>query len=158
MTFIVLGRDRHRFAEAERIGVQPPRFAGRAFALVGHQHDRLAGLARDIGKGVVGRNRTGARVDHEENRVGLFDGRLGLRAHPAGQAFGRRLFESGGVDHGELYVAEPALAFAAIARDAGPVVDQSQTPADQPVEQGRLADVGPADNGNREAHQLSLPG
>ncbi len=87
-----------------------------------------------------------------------FDGRLGLRAHPAGQAFRRRLLESGRVDHGEFYVAEPALAFPAIARDAGPVINQSQTAAHQPVEQGRFADVGSADNGNREVHQLSVPG
>ena len=45
---VVLGGNRDRVAEAERIGVQPPGFAGGAFHLVGDQHGRLAGLAREI--------------------------------------------------------------------------------------------------------------
>ena len=46
--------------------------------------------------------------------------------------------------------ANAALALAAIAGDAGQVVDQRQLPPDQPVEQRRLADIGPADDGDRE--------
>ena len=150
--FVVLGRNRDRVAEAERIGVQPPALAGGAFHLVGDQHGRLAGLAHQLGEHAVDPGRTGARVDHEEDRVGLPDRGLGLRPHAAGEAFGRGLLEPGGIDHGEIEVAEPALAFAAVARHARPVVDQRHAPADQPVEQGRLADIGAADDGDGEAH------
>ncbi len=52
---IVLGGNRHRIAEAERIGIQPPGFAGGAFHLVGDQHGRLAGFAHQFGEGPVGR-------------------------------------------------------------------------------------------------------
>ena len=48
MPFIMLGRDRYRLAEAERVGLEPTRFAGRALPLVGHEDDRFAGFARDI--------------------------------------------------------------------------------------------------------------
>ena len=52
----------------------------------------------------------------------------------------------------EVEIAEPRLALAAVARDARPIVDQRQPPADQPVEQRRLADIRPADDGDGEAH------
>ena len=45
-----------------------------------------------------------------------------------------------------------ARALAAVAGDAGKVVDQRQALADQAIEQRRFADVRPSDNGDREAH------
>ena len=150
--FVVFGGNRHRVAEAERVGVQPALFAGGAFHLVGDQHGRLARLADEFGENLVHPSRTAARVDHEEDRIGLRHRCLGLRPHAAGKALGRGLLKSRGIDHGEIEIAEPALAFAAVARHARPVVDQSGTPADQPVEQCRLADIGAADDGNGEAH------
>ena len=65
---------------------------------------------------------------------------------------GADFFEPGGIDHGEIEIAEPALAFAPVTRDAWAVVDQRDAPADQPVEQRRLADIGAADDGDGEAH------
>ena len=58
------------------------------------------------------------------------------------------VLEPGGVDHPELEPEQARLALAAVAGHAGPVVDQRQPLADQPVEQGRFADVGPADDGD----------
>ena len=49
----------------------------------------------------------------------------------------------------KLEVAEAGLALAAVAGHAGQIVDQRQLPADQPVEQRRLADIRPADDGDR---------
>jgi hypothetical protein len=39
-----------------------------------------------------------------------------------------------------------------VARDAGKIVDQREALADQAVEQGRLADIRPPDNGDGERH------
>ena len=65
--------------------------------------------------------------------------------------------EPGGVDDGEAQRPQPPGALAQVAGHARLVVDQRQPPADQPVEQRRLADVGPADDGEREGHRaLSL--
>ena len=71
---------------------------------------------------------------------------LGLGAHAPGERLAVAFFEPGGVDDGEGEIAEPRLALAPVARHAGLIVDQRQLLADQPVEQRRLADVGPADD------------
>ena len=63
------------------------------------------------------------------------------------------LVETGRID-GEAYAAgEMGLALAAIAGDARLVIDKRQLLPNQPVEQRRLADIGPADNGNRKGHK-----
>jgi len=77
---------------------------------------------------------------------------LGLRRHAVRQAVGRGLFEACRVDRRKGQIAEPRLAFAPIARDAGLVIDQRLPPADQPVEQGALADIRPADDRDGEVH------
>jgi hypothetical protein len=68
----------------------------------------------------------------------------------------RTLVESCGVDDGELEVAEPSLALTAITGDTGLVIDQRQLLSNQAVEQGRLADIGPADDGDGERHRRSV--
>ena len=83
-----------------------------------------------------------------KRRVGLAHRGLGLLPHPAGQRLRVLVLEARGVDHPELEPEQLRLAFAAVARDARPVVDQRQALADEPVEQGRFADVGPADDGD----------
>ena len=89
----------------------------------------------------------------KEHGIRRRDRGFGLRLHAAGQAVRRGLIEAGGVDHREGEIAEPRTALAAVARDAGPVIDQRQPPADQPIEQRRLADIRPSDNGDREGHE-----
>ena len=66
---------------------------------------------------------------------------------------GRRILEAGGVDDVEIEIVEPGRMHAPVARDARRVVDQRQLAAGEPVEKRRLADVGPADDGDLEAHR-----
>ncbi len=65
---------------------------------------------------------------------------------------GAAFVEARGIDHREGEIAEARLPFAAVARHARPVVDQRKPLADQPVEQRRLADIRPPDDGESEAH------
>ena len=148
----MLGRERDRIAEAEPEGLVGLQVAGPALGLVGQQDHGLARPAHEVGEVPVVRGHADARVDDEQDRVGISQRLLGLRAHASGQ--GRRfgLLESGRVDDREAEVAEARLAFAAVARHAGLVVDQRELLADEPVEQRRLADVRPADDGHREVH------
>src|SRR5450631_4579920 len=95
-----------------------------ALALVGDQQHRLVGAAREIGKGAIVRREPRARVDHEHQRVGEADRRLGLLLHPRGQRALGALVEARGVDDGEFEIAKTPLAFAAVARDTGFVIDQ----------------------------------
>ena len=63
-----------------------------------------------------------------------------------GRVCGILVLVAGGVDHPEVEPEQARLALAPVAGHARPVVDQRQLLADQPVEQGRLADIGPADD------------
>ena len=85
-------------------------------------------------------------VNHEQRHIGASNAHLGLRAHAAGQAGGIGILPAGGIDDGEIEADEMGLAHAPVSRDAGLIVDQRQFLADESVEQGRLADVGAADN------------
>ncbi len=149
----MLGRDRDRLAQSQRIGFVDARRLRPAFALVGDENDRLARPAHEVGDGSIGRRHARAHVDEKQHRVGLGDRRLGLRAHAPDQACGGGLLESGRIDDGKIKIAEPARAFPPVAGDARAIVDQGDAPADQAVEQGRLADIRPADNGEREGHE-----
>src|SRR5262249_13602884 len=148
----VLGRDRDRLAEPEFIRLQNSRLAGAALALIRDQDRGFARLAHEIGKCAVGWRRPGARVDQKHDRIGRVDGGLRLLLHAATQTLRCSLFQPGRVDSGERKIPEPCLRLAPVARDAGQVMDQSETLAGQAIEQGGLADIRPSDNGDREAH------
>ena len=127
-----------------------------ALGFVGEQDDRLVGAAHELRKMPIGRRQAGARVDHEQDRVAIDQRRFGLRAHAPGERLAIALFEPGGVDDRECEIAEPRVALAPVARHAGRVVDQRELAADQPVEQRRFADIGPADNGDFGAQLLAI--
>ena len=95
----MLGADRDRIAEAERVGFESACLAGAAFALVGDQNCGLAGFAHEIGEGAIGRRRTRARIDEKEHGVGLRHRRRGLRLHPCRRgSLAMRLLQPRGVD------------------------------------------------------------
>ncbi len=148
----MLGRDGDRLAQSERIGFVDARRLRPAFGLVGDENDRLARLAHEVGEGAIVRRHARAHVDEKQHRVRLGDRRLGLRAHAPDQARRGGLFQTGRIDDGKIEIAEPARAFPPVAGDARAIVDQGDAPADQAVEQGRLADIRPADNGEGEGH------
>ncbi len=152
----MLGRNLDRLAEAQRIGFHCSDFAVLALGLVGDQHHRLVGAAREVGKGAVVRRQPHPCVDHEQQRIGQIDRGLGLLLHPCRQRALGALVEAGGIDHGEFEVAQPSLAFTTVAGHAGFIVDQRQLLPDQAIEQRRFPDIGPADNGERERHKEFL--
>ena len=127
-----------------------PASAAAALGLVGDQHDGLAERAQQLGEMAVERRQAGAGIDDEQADVGRADRGLGLRAHAAGERIRRGLVEAGGVDGGEFEPADAGLALAPVAGDARQVVDQRQPLADEPVEQRRLADIRPTDDGDAE--------
>ncbi len=148
----MLGGDRDRLAEPERERLQHAGLAVAALALVGDDDGVASGAARQLGEGAVRRRQPGAGVDHEQQDIGFGDGGLGLGPHAALEALGLGLFKAGRVDDAEFEMAEPAVALAAVAGDAGAVVDQRQALADEAVEERRLADIRTADNGDGEGH------
>ncbi len=144
--FAMFGADGNGIAEAKAVAFQDAALCTIAFRLVDHQHDRHILFAQPSGDLLVERGQTSASVDHEHRGIGTFQRDLGLRAHPPRQAGGVVILPPGGIDRLEGQAQHACLAKAAVARDAGLVIDQRDALADEPVEQRRLADIGAADN------------
>jgi len=85
---------------------------------------------------MIRRHWASPHVDHEENRVRLLNRGLRLHPHSARKTFWRRLLETRRINHRKSDIAEPPLALATIACDAGAIVDQGQAPPDKAIEQG----------------------
>ena len=122
--------------------------AGAALALVGDQDDLVFALAQPAGEALVHRQDAGAGIDQEQHDVGAFDGALGEAAHARLQPGAARGFPARRVEQGEGEVAQLRRRLAHVAGHARRVVDDGAAAADQAVEQGRLADVGPTDDGH----------
>ena len=101
----------------------------------------------------IHRGQAGAGVDDQQRDIGEVERALGLRPHAAGQRIRRRFLEPGRVDQAEFEIGDAPLALAAVAGDARQIVDERQLPADKPVEQSRLADIGPPDDRDGKRHR-----
>ena len=97
-----------------------------------------------------------ACVEQQNDSVGFGDGRIGLAPHALDQAIGIAFVEPRRIDDAELQATEIRVAVAPVARHARCIVDERQAAADKPVEQCRLAHIGPADNGHGERHDLTV--
>ena len=114
--------------------------------LVGGQDDRLAGLAQDLDDRLVDVGDPDGRVDDEQHRVGERDRDLGLAGDPLGEPAGVRV-PAAGVDDGEGPAVPERVVGDPVPGHAGHVLDDGLPASDDPVDQRRLADVGPADDG-----------
>jgi hypothetical protein len=77
----MLGRDRLRLAETERISFVNTGLGRAAFAFIGGEDHLLAGDPHELGEDLVGRDDPCPRIDHKQNEIGLGDGRFRLLAH-----------------------------------------------------------------------------
>ena len=122
---------------------------------------RMAGLLKRAEVGpdlLVGGDEPLLAVHHEEQQVALLDGQEHLLVEAQGIVPGH---QAAGVDHlDRAVVGEVGRSRDAVAGDPRLVVDDGLPPADQAVEQGRLADVGAADDGDarRDAHLVRRRG
>ena len=111
-----------------------------------HDHG-LVGAPEDGGHGGVLVGGTDHAVGHQDHHVGLLDGPFRLPAHLAGQGLvGAE--PPAGVDHQEAAPAPLGLDGLAVAGDTGLLLDDRLAAAEDPVEEGRLAHVGTADDGD----------
>ncbi len=151
----MLGGDRDRRAQTKLEGLVGTARPGAALRLVGEEHDRGLAAAQPIGEMLVERGYPGARIDDEEHDVGVGDSTVGLPAHPRRQAVVMQLLETSGVDDVKLEIGKARVPFAAVAGHPRRIVDEREPLPDQPVEEGRFSDIGPADDRGGEAHRLS---
>ncbi len=148
----MFGGDRNRLAKAQFESLIGPRLASPALGLVGADDHRLVPATQKLDEHLVQRSQPVARIHHEQGHVAFVQGQFGLGAHPRLQALVRDVLEPGGVDQGQIEIAQAARRIAPVAGYAGPVIDDRQLLAGQPVEQRRFADVRPADNGQLDRH------
>ena len=99
---------------------------------------------------VVGRQ----SVNQEKSDICLDDRLLGLLAHPAFETVLIGLFHSPRINDLELQIANMGIGHPAVAGNARRIIDKRKLLANQPVEQGGLAHIGPADNGYCKGHGL----
>src|SRR5215475_9831613 len=146
--FAVLGRDRDRLAQPQSMRLGQPLLAGAALAFIGDQ-DYLAGpLAQPGGKALVERQYARARIDQEQHDVGTVDGTLGEATHARLQRLAAGRLPARGIEQREGKIAQLRRGLAHVAGHARRVVDDGAAATDQTVEQRRLADIGPADDGD----------
>src|SRR5690606_7955485 len=87
-------------------------------------------------------------VDDEDHRVSGVDRRLGLSADGCGEGLAGGQLPAAGVDEEELPPRPVGEELPAITRDTGPLLGDGGTATDDPVDEGGLADVGTADDGD----------
>src|SRR5262249_53719970 len=109
----------------------------------------------EVGERAIARRRAGTGIDDEKNGIGLRHGRPGLGLHLGRKALALPFLEAGSVDHRERKVAELPGAFSPVPGHPWLVIHQRAARADKPVEQSRLAHIGPADNSDGERHDAT---
>ena len=134
--------ERNRIAKTQGVAFQNAGVRRLAFCLVDQQYHRRLRAAQPAGNFLVQRRQPGAAVDHENRQLCARDGQLRLLAHPSGQAFRIFIFIARRVDDVKFQAQQIGRALAAVAGDAGHVVDERQLLANQTVEQRRFADIG----------------
>lgn len=124
--FAMLGGHGNGIAKAETEGFVEPPLSRTAFGLVCDQDHGGVGAAQDVREMLVARRQSGARVDHEEHRIRIADGLVGLGAHAALERAGIRLLEPGRVENGEAQVAETRVSRTPVTGDTRAYHRQAQ--------------------------------
>ncbi len=151
---IVFRGDRDRLAEPQLVGAVIAAVRGAPFALVGGQNEGLSRAADQGCDAPVYGGEFGAGVDHKDDKVRFRDGLLGLLAHARRDAAGLGILQPRRVGEDDLMLADADARFLAVARQARHVVDKREPLACEAVEDGRFADIGPANDGDGIGHEL----
>ena len=134
-----------RLAQAERPQVGDLRLGGGAVHLVGDQEDGHAAAAQPGGDGGVLLGDPDGGVDDEQQQVGVGHRPLGLGDDAGLEPAGLRL-PAAGVDQLEAAARPVGLVDDPVAGHAGQLLGDGRAPAEDAVDQGRLADVGSPDH------------
>ncbi len=150
-----------RLPEAERVEVGHGGLVGGAVDLVGDDDHGQIRPAQDLGDLGVALAQPGAGIEHDRDRVGVGDRHAGLVLDGARQRVLGGEVNPAGVDQVEAHAVPLALERLAVARHARLLVDDRLAAADEPVDQGRLADVRIADDRDpgqtRVGHGAAIP-
>ena len=121
-------------------------------AFVGGKDHGLARRAHELGEDLVGGDNARPRIDQEDDEVGLLDGGHGLLAHAGGETR-IAVLEPRGIDQPDRGCSKLGIGLAPVAGQSRLIVDEREALAGEPVEQRRLADIRPSDDGDGEGHE-----
>ena len=145
--------DRLGLAQAERPQGRSGRFRDGVVHLVCRNDNRLPGPPEHGGDGVVGVGDPDHGVEHEQHRVGGLHGHPGLRGDLFRQLAAllallgaRERLPAAGVHHRERAAPPGGVVGDPVPGHPGHVLDHGLPAAQDAVDQGGLADVGPADD------------
>ncbi|MOA04854.1 hypothetical protein D3C78_1244270 [compost metagenome] len=143
--------DRDRMAHAQRGEFGAGHFRVDVVDLVGDHVGTLVTFAQMLGDHLVGGGKTGLGIYQEQNDIGFFDGQQRLLGH----LFVHTVLVTGdtaGVDQNVGTPLPLGLTVLAITGQTGQVADDGVTSPGQAVEQGGLADVRSAHQGDYGNH------
>ena len=142
----VQGRDREGLAQPQVPQGGGVPLLGRGVDLVGGQDHRLATAAQHAHHAGIGLGDADLGIDDQQDGVGHLHGDLGLGGHGGVEA-GHVHLPAAGVDDGEAAPGPLRGVGDPVAGDTGGVLNDGLAAAQDPVDQSRLAHVGPADDG-----------
>ena len=141
-------RDRVGLLPAELVEFGAFELALLVVGLVDDDDDRRRRAAQDAGRLEVGRRQPGRRVDDEQDDVRLGDGQAGLLLDARLDRIVGVELEPAGVDDDEATAVPLGVAVEAVTGRPGAVLDDRRPLAEEPVEEGALADVRSPDDGD----------
>ena len=144
----VRGGDRVCLLPAERVELRGIRLALGVVGLVDGDDDGLRRPPKQGRRLLVGRRQAGHGVDEEDDDVRLADREAGLLLDLQLDRVSRIDLETAGVDDHEPPAVPIGVAVHPVAGRPGAVLDDRLAPSDDPVEERRLPNVGPADDGD----------
>ena len=122
----VRGRDRVGLVPAQRVELGALELALLVVGLVDRDDDRRLGAAQDLGRLLVGRGHPGRGIDDEHDDVRLGDGQPGLLLDARLDGVVGIQLEAARVDDHEAPAVPLGIAVQAVARRAGPVLDDGR--------------------------------
>ena len=143
----MLGRNLRGFAQAEGESIGDRRVHVLTVGLVEHRIDVFATTAQTRCNLFVTEIESVARVEQQQHSIGFFNRHPHLFCHQAVQTL-LRAGQAAGINHQVGPFTHLAVTVLAVAGQPGTIGNQRVATAGQPVEQSRLADVGPANQGN----------
>ena len=121
------------------------------------KYDGFAAAQQHICHFMVRGGETCADIRQKNDDCGGLNGGLGLVPHKLQDQVIGAGFNAAGIDEGELPPVPVGLSIDAVPGDAGSILHNRDTPADQFVEQLRLAHIGPPHDCDNGFHRPSLP-
>ena len=127
--------------------------------LVGDYEDGHRCPAQELDGLEIRGRRAGGRVHHEDDEVRLGDGQPRLLLHLRLDVVGRVRLQPARIDHDEAARVPLGFPVQPVTGRSGAVLDDGGAAAEDPVEEGALADVGAADDGDdgEAVHGRSSP-